>query len=78
MFGEAFGGKSQGPRQNFVKLSFNEVFSFTAIINKRSEKVMQKIGMRKIKEFNHPKIKSAHILSLHVLYRVTREEYEQK
>jgi len=38
----------------FDELQLNEVFSFTALLNKRSEKVMQKTGMKKAGEFAHP------------------------
>ncbi|RFS24744.1 N-acetyltransferase [Chitinophaga silvatica] len=50
-------------------LFFKEVFSFTAIQNKRSERVMQKIGMEKIKEFDHPNVPENHWLKQHVLYK---------
>ncbi|MCM1142302.1 MAG: GNAT family N-acetyltransferase [Muribaculum sp.] len=44
------------------------LFSFTAEINKPSERVMQKIGMGKVGEFNHPKLLAASPLRPHVLY----------
>ncbi len=46
-----------------------EVYSFTALINKPSERVMQKIGMVKVGEFDHPKIEIDHPLQQHVLYK---------
>lgn len=52
------------------KLPFKEVCSFTALLNKRSERVMQKIGMRKTGEFDHPAIESAHPLQRHILYKL--------
>lgn len=49
---------------------FECVLSFTAEINKPSERVMQKIGMEKVRTFAHPKLPTASPLSLHVLYRL--------
>lgn len=46
------------------------LYSFTAGINKPSERVMQKIGMEKIGEFNHPKLTPDSPLSRHVLYHI--------
>jgi len=58
---------------SFNKLNINKIYSFTSKLNKASEKVMQKIGMQKIGEFNHPKIDKNHKLSLHVLYVIEKE-----
>jgi RimJ/RimL family protein N-acetyltransferase len=54
----------------FKSLGFGEVYSFTSVLNTRSEKVMIKIGMSKIKEFEHPKIEESNPLRDHVLYRI--------
>ena len=35
-----------------------ELYSFTSLPNLRSERVMQKIGMTRMKEFDHPKEQS--------------------
>ncbi|MDR1180456.1 MAG: GNAT family N-acetyltransferase [Bacteroidales bacterium] len=51
-------------------LSFQTIWSFTSVINKSSEKVMQKIGMEKIREFPHPAIPENHPLKQHVLYKM--------
>ncbi len=48
----------------------NTLYSFTARINKHSERVMQKIGMEKICEFNHPRLSTDSPLCSHVLYSV--------
>lgn len=44
------------------------LYSFTAEINKPSERVMQKIGMKRIGEFGHPKLAEESPLYRHVLY----------
>lgn len=50
-------------------LRLKEVYSFTSLPNQRSEKVMQRIGMERIKEFDHPNVPADHPLLRHVLYR---------
>lgn len=46
------------------------LYSFTATINTPSERVMQKIRMKKIGEFDHPKLTTDSPLCRHVLYRI--------
>ena len=48
---------------------FKEVYSFTSVGNHRSERVMQKIGMGKVGEFDHPKLSLDSPLLRHVLYQ---------
>lgn len=57
---------------NYAKneLKLKEVVSFTSLPNKRSEHVMQKVGMTRIKEFNHPLLEPNHPLYRHILYKV--------
>lgn len=50
-------------------LPFRTIWSFTSLPNKSSEKVMQKIGMERIKEFSHPAVPENHPLKQHVLYK---------
>ncbi len=54
----------------FNTLNLNKVVSFTATINQPSEAVMKKLGMRKVKIFNHPKLPTKHHLTKHVLYEI--------
>lgn len=54
----------------FQELSLSEVVSFTALSNKRSEKLMQRLGMvRDENTFDHPGLPEGHALRQHVLYR---------
>lgn len=46
------------------------LYSFTAKLNGPSERVMQKIGMQKAGEFDHPKLSDDSPLYRHVLYRM--------
>lgn len=52
------------------ELSLKEIYSFTSILNKRSERVMQKIGMTFVKEFDHPSVSPNHPLHRHTLYHI--------
>lgn len=54
----------------FETLKIEAIYSFTATVNKPSEKVMQRIGMQQVGSFNHPKIPKAHELCKHVLYKI--------
>lgn len=51
-------------------LKIDCLYSFTAKINSPSERVMQKIGMTKIGEFNHPRLAKDSPLLVHVLYAI--------
>jgi len=54
----------------FKELGIKEIYSFTPTLNHPSERVMQKIGMTKVGEFDHPKIEKGHRLERHVLYKI--------
>ncbi len=68
--GYATEGAKECLRYGFNQLRFKEVYSFTSKVNTKSEKVMQKIGMYKVKEFEHPKIKEGNELRSHILYKI--------
>ncbi|MFS8082220.1 MAG: GNAT family N-acetyltransferase [Ginsengibacter sp.] len=55
----------------FNKLGFNKIVSFTSSVNLKSEKVMQRIGMSYVVNFDHPKIEKENKLCRHVLYEIT-------
>ena len=56
----------------FNEFNLNEIIALTAKINKKSERVMQKLNMThdEKENFYHPKLPKEHPLSLHVLYRL--------
>ncbi|CAN2532940.1 Acetyltransferase [Methylocapsa aurea] len=58
----------------FHALSLSEVVSFTALGNRRSRRVMQRLGMSysASDDFEHPDIPVGHPLRPHVLYRLGR------
>lgn len=62
----------------FEKAQLDSVVSFTSLPNERSEKVMQRIGMTKVGEFDHPKIEKGHRLQKHVLYKISKADWQEK
>lgn len=64
----------------FNRLELNEVVSFTAVGNMRSRRVMEKIGLHHNTEddFDHPKLEKSHPLCQHVLYRISKNNYESQ
>ena len=52
----------------FNTIGFKSIYSWTATCNIPSERVMQKIGLLKIDEFDHPRIEKGDRLERHVLY----------
>jgi len=59
-------------RYAFETLGLPSVVSLTAVQNRPSRRVMEKIGMRHHPEedFDHPRLEKGHWLERHVLYRV--------
>ena len=53
-------------------LNILEIVSFTATINKKSIRVMEKIGMNYCGTFNHPKVDINSVLCEHVLYKLEK------
>lgn len=58
----------------FETLGLAELVSFTAVVNERSWRVMERLGMRHDAEgdFDHPVLPEGHRLRRHVLYRLPR------
>lgn len=63
----------------FDSLHRDEVLSFTAVPNERSQAVMRRIGMsRDIHgDFDHPRVPENSPLRAHVLYRITDAEWSK-
>lgn len=53
-----------------ARLGIPEIVAFTTVGNLRSQRVMQKIGMLRAGEFDHPALPVGHPLRRHVLYRI--------
>jgi RimJ/RimL family protein N-acetyltransferase len=61
----------------FENLKLQQIIAFTVPLNKRSIRVMERIGMSRdlAGDFEHPKLPPGHPLRPHVLYRVSRTEW---
>jgi RimJ/RimL family protein N-acetyltransferase len=55
-----------------------EIVSFTTTTNVPSQRVMQRIGMSHdpADDFDHPRLEQGHRLQRHVLYRISRAQWE--
>lgn len=60
-----------------ASLNLSRIVSFTARINKRSEGVMQRIGMKHLSEFDflHLALPAGHNLAAHVFYAIDRNDW---
>lgn len=56
----------------FEALGLREILSWTAVDNRASRRVMEKIGMAHAGELDHPRLPVGHRLRRHVLYRIDR------
>lgn len=55
----------------FSQLALPEIIAFTAVVNRRSRAVMERLCMAAMGEFDHPVLAEGHWLRRHVLYRKT-------
>ncbi|MES2526248.1 MAG: GNAT family N-acetyltransferase [Bdellovibrionota bacterium] len=58
----------------FEVLGLEEIVSFTAVGNVKSQRIMEKIGMIRCmeKDFLHPRVPDGHVLKAHVVYEKKR------
>jgi len=58
----------------FDEVGLDEIVSFTAVVNLRSRRVMERLGMTHDPgdDFEHPLLPEGHLLRPHVLYRLRR------
>lgn len=62
----------------FEKLNLPEVYSFTSVLNKKSQAVMERLGMVDMKQnFGHPMISDDSPLHEHVLYKIDKSRWEK-
>ncbi|WP_448613331.1 GNAT family N-acetyltransferase [Modestobacter sp. URMC 112] len=54
------------------------IVSFTAASNEPSTRVMRRIGLRHVYDFDHPRLPDQHPLRRHVLYRADRESWHPR
>lgn len=62
----------------FDCLALNEIVSFTALDNFRSQAVMRRLGMRRDREFDHPSLPPSSPLRRHVLYRLADADWRRR
>lgn len=62
----------------FTTFELADILSLTVPLNLRARHLVEKLGMEYERDFNHPKIPSAHPLSLQRLYRMTEAQYKQR
>jgi RimJ/RimL family protein N-acetyltransferase len=72
--GYATEGSRAGIEFGFATLGLPEIVAMTAVLNERSRRVMERLGMQRnpADDFDHPNIAVGHSLRPHVLYRLTR------
>lgn len=75
----AFWGKGYAPEAahkaleiGFELFGMKEIVAFTALNNIPSQRVMEKIGMQRGEEFDHPLLDERHPLRRHVVYRIAK------
>jgi len=74
--GYATEGAAACLRIGFAQLGLDEIVSFTALTNRPSEAVMQRIGMRRAAaDFDHPALPKGHALQRHCLYTISRAQW---
>ena len=63
----------------FGPIGLEEIVSFTTVRNFRSRRVMQRIGMARVPsaDFDHPRVADGP-LRRHVLYRISRSDWERR
>lgn len=59
----------------FSTLKMNEIHAITSLPNLKSAHIMKKVGMKKIGEFDHPKLPDGHYLERHVVYAIKHDEF---
>lgn len=62
----------------FTELNLGEIISFTVVANSKSRRIMEKIRLHhsEADDFDHPKLEKSSPLKRHVLYRITRDNYQ--
>jgi RimJ/RimL family protein N-acetyltransferase len=75
--GYATEGARASLRAGFEQLGLGEIVSFTALGNRRSRAVMERLGMLEDAQaaFDHPSVPEASPLRAHCLYRLSRERW---
>lgn len=62
----------------FTRIGLNEIVALTTLGNLASQRVMQRLGMIRTIEFDHPAVAGNSPLRRHILYRITNENHSGK
>lgn len=64
----------------FDHIGLEEIISFTAVVNERSQAVMRRIGLERVDgaEFDHPSVPEGDPLRPHVLYRLSAHAWRNR
>lgn len=63
----------------FEKLDLPEVYSFTSVLNKKSQAVMERLGMIDMeRNFEHPMIPEGSSLREHVLFKIEKKDWMER
>lgn len=74
--GYATEGAQAALKFGFEQCRLTEILSFTVPANIASQRVMEKIGMTYVSDFEHPVLANDDPLCTHVLYRITKQEWD--
>ncbi|ARU87251.1 GNAT family N-acetyltransferase [Pseudomonas sp. M30-35] len=66
-------------RHGFTELELEQIVAFTVPANTASQALMRRLHMQRdpLADFEHPRLPVEHPLRQHVLYRLTREQWQQ-
>jgi ribosomal-protein-alanine N-acetyltransferase len=73
-FGYATEAAAASIDDGFTRVGLTEIVALTALGNTASMRVMQRLGMTRTIEFDHPKLSKSSPLRRHILYRLLRVE----
>jgi len=78
--GFATEGAGEAVRYGFDVVDLEEIVSFTSVVNLRSRRVMERLGMSRSpdEDFEHPHVPEGDPLRPHVLYRLTRDDWRAR
>ncbi|WP_371325325.1 GNAT family N-acetyltransferase [Dechloromonas sp. ZY10] len=77
-WGQGYASEAAGAALEFAfdTLALDEVVAFTSLDNRRSQAVMERLGMRRAENFQHPALAVGHRLREHCLYRLARSAWQ--
>lgn len=61
----------------FNRAGLDEIMSFTSVHNKKSIRVMEKIGLKRQADFEHPQLPEGHFLRPHVRYSIYKDDWKR-